>query len=425
MSMRKLTDRAAAKTQEFKDRVSEGADVNSMIPEIFAAAREGMDRSVGIRNIFDPSGEFDPSVLDDDASDVRSGEGHHRRDRAGNEVPGFPRMHGACPFMEVRRDPACALRGGQDSSIPVSKPPYRARPFDVQIIGGIVLSEGRIAEMKTGEGKTIVATTCYLSVIEGNQVHVVTVNDYLVKRDRDWTFPFFHAMGLTAGAIHPHHMQPPQLKKAIYFCDVVYGTTAEFGFDYLRDNMKLSVAEQVQRKRQVAIVDEVDSSLIDEARTPLIISGPAHEHAPRYEMADRLAKHLMQKQVEWDAADRKVQACLVEISGLEGDIRNSREKDRVPKLKSDLESRKADLPKLEEARDQFRQFYEVELDKKRATLTHEGIAEAQKEAGLGSFYVGENIDLPHLMEQSIRAHTVYQRDRDYIIRARTTASCRS
>ena len=270
--------------------------------------------------------------------------------------------------------------------------------------------------MKTGEGKTIVAPlACYLSVIEGNQVHVVTVNDYLVKRDRDWTFPFFHAMGLTAGAIHPHHMQPPQLKKAIYFCDVVYGTTAEFGFDYLRDNMKLSVAEQVQRKRQVAIVDEVDSSLIDEARTPLIISGPAHEHAPRYEMADRLAKHLMQKQVEWDAADRKVQACLVEISGLEGDIRNSREKDRVPKLKSDLESRKADLPKLEEARDQFRQFYEVELDKKRATLTHEGIAEAQKEAGLGSFYVGENIDLPHLMEQSIRAHTVYQRDRDYIV----------
>ena len=416
-AMIKLTDpELRAKTQEFKDRVSDGADVNAMIPEIFAVAREGMDRSVGIRNIFDPSGEFDPSVLDDSSrslyDQVKATIDATEPETKSRDFLGCTEPVPSWKFVDIPP----ALYEAVRKLHPVSKPPFRARPFDVQIIGGIVLSEGQIAEMKTGEGKTIVAPlACYLSVIEGNQVHVVTVNDYLVKRDRDWTFPFFHAMGLTAGAIHPQHMQPPQLKKAIYFCDVVYGTTAEFGFDYLRDNMKLSVAEQVQRKRQVAIVDEVDSSLIDEARTPLIISGPAHEHAPRYEMADRLAKHLMQKQVKWDAADTKVQSCLVSISGLEGDIRNSRDKDKIPHLKSDLDSRKAELPQLEEARDQFRQFYEVELDKKRATLTHEGIAEAQKEAGLGSFYVGENIDLPHLMEQSIRAHTVYQRDRDYIV----------
>ena len=416
-AMRQLTDpELRSKTQEFKDRVSNGEDVNAMIPEIFAAAREGMDRSVGIRNIFDPAGDFDPAVLDDSAralyDQVKATIDATEPETKSRDFLGCTEPVPSWKFVEIPPPLYEAVR----ELHPVSKPPYRARPFDVQIIGGIVLSEGRIAEMKTGEGKTIVAPlACYLSVIEGNQVHVVTVNDYLVQRDRDWTFPFFHAMGLTAGAIHPNHMQPPQLKKAIYFCDVVYGTTAEFGFDYLRDNMKLSVAEQVQRKRQVAIVDEVDSSLIDEARTPLIISGPAHEHAPRYEMADRLAKHLMQKQVEWDAADAKVQACLVDISGLEGDIRNVREKDRIPQLKADLENRKSELPQLEEARDKYRQFYEVELDKKRATLTHEGIAEAQKEAGLGSFYVGENIDLPHLMEQSIRAHTVYQRDRDYIV----------
>src|SRR6185295_9701577 len=113
----------------------------------------------------------------------------------------------------------------------------------------------------------------YLAAIEGLKIHVVTVNDYLVQRDRDWTFPFFRALGLTVGAIHPMHMQPEPVKREMYRCDFVYGTTSEFGFDYLRDNMKRSVDQQVQKTRQFAIVDEVDSILIDEARTPLIISG--------------------------------------------------------------------------------------------------------------------------------------------------------
>jgi len=212
---------------------------------------------------------------------------------------------------------------------PQSKPPFRARPFDVQLVGAVVLYEGRIAEMKTGEGKTIVAPlSCYLAAIEGKQVHVVTVNDYLVQRDRDWTFPFFRMLGMTVGAIHPQHMQHPQLKQMAYHCDVVYGTTAEFGFDYLRDNMKMSTQEQVQKHRQIAIVDEVDSTLIDEARTPLIISGLAHDDKPRYELADKLARHLLEKQKPWEKLDQEVQSCLVTISGLEGDIRNALDKTR-------------------------------------------------------------------------------------------------
>jgi preprotein translocase subunit SecA len=280
----------------------------------------------------------------------------------------------------------------------------------------VVLYEGRIAEMKTGEGKTIVAPlSCYLAAIEGKQVHVVTVNDYLVQRDRDWTFPFFRMLGLTVGAIHPQHMQHPQLKQLAYHCDVVYGTTAEFGFDYLRDNMKMTPQEQVQKRRQIAIVDEVDSTLIDEARTPLIISGLAHDDQPRYELADNLAKHLLEKQKPWEKLDQEVQSCLVKISGLEGDIRNAMDKSTIPALKERMAVAKKDLPELEQNRDQYTQFYEIELDKKRATLTHEGVAEAQKEANIGSFYVGENMDVPHLLEQSIRAHTVYQRDRDYMV----------
>ena len=415
--MRALDDAALrAKTDEFRKRVQDGEQAVDMIPEVFAVAREAMDRAVGIRNIFDPAQHFDPSVLPADVQGLYA-ETRSAMDAAEAKKPtadclGCTADVPAWQWMDIPNAIYEAVRGLH----PKSKPPFRARPFDVQIIGGIVLSEGRIAEMKTGEGKTIVAPlACYLAAIESKQVHVVTVNDYLVQRDRDWTFPFFRALGLTVGAIHPQHMMPPQLKQIMYHCDVVYGTTSEFGFDYLRDNMKMSMAEQVQRRRQVAIVDEVDSTLIDEARTPLIISGPAHDHQPRYELADKLARHLINLQRPWTAADEKVQSCLLEISSLEGDIRNARDKADVPGMKTRLDAAKARLPELEAARDAHRSCYEVELDKKRATLTHEGIAEAQKESGLGSFYVGENIDMPHLLEQAIRAHAVYQRDRDYIV----------
>ncbi|MGP1309596.1 MAG: preprotein translocase subunit SecA, partial [Phycisphaerales bacterium] len=188
-----------------------------------------------------------------------------------------------------------------------------------------------------------------------------------------------------------------------------------FGFDYLRDNMKRSVDQQVQRRREFAIVDEVDSTLIDEARTPLIISGPAHEDQPRYEMADRLARHLVEKNRPWSEADEKVEACKRRIKGLEGDIRNARDRGAVPDMQRKLKEAQAELPGLEKARDRFTQYFEVEMDRKQAHLTHSGVTEAQKVADIGSFYVGENIDVPHLLENSLRAHAVYQRDRDYVV----------
>ena len=418
--MRSLSDAELRdRTAEFRRRVKEeGAVGYDLIPEAFAVAREAMDRSVGIRNIFNPEAGFDPDTLPTEARTMydavkaeidRTDDAPPEGEFLGCEEP-IP----AWRFVEIPPDLYQAVR----ELHPTSRPPFRARPFDVQLIGGTVLSEGRIAEMKTGEGKTIVAPlACYLACIEEKQVHVVTVNDYLVQRDRDWTFPFFHALGLTVGAIHPFHMQPADRKKAMYECDVVYGTTAEFGFDYLRDNMKLRAEDQVQKRREFAVVDEVDSILIDEARTPLIISGPAHSVRPRYELADGLARHLVEGQRDWTTADEKVQSCEVRISGLEGDIRNARDKAALPGLKAELEAAREELPRLESAREKHVQFFEVELDKKQASLTHEGITEAQRKAGVGSFYVGENIDLPHLLEQALRAHVVYVGDRDYVVAA--------
>src|SRR5437899_8288773 len=155
------------------------------------------------------------------------------------------------------------------------------RPFDVQLIGGMVLHEGKIAEMKTGEGKTLVATLpAYLDRLTGRGVHIVTVNDYLARRDAEWMGPIYRALGLTVGVI-VHDLDDAE-RRAAYGADITYGTNNEFGFDYLRDNMKYDLADCVQRGHHFAIVDEVDSILIDQARTPLIISGPAEESTDKY-----------------------------------------------------------------------------------------------------------------------------------------------
>ncbi|MFI4897746.1 MAG: hypothetical protein ACIARR_07965, partial [Phycisphaerales bacterium JB059] len=431
--MRVLTDeQLRGKLEELRRRHDEGARSDELQIEAFAVAREAMDRHVGIRNIFNPEHGFDPSVLSE------SGQKLYAETKAA--------MDARAPLVAKTVVPELRPEGGEEDAedtvlgspeaipgwvvtpIPVelyeevrglypeSRPPFRARPFDVQLIGGMVLGQGKIAEMKTGEGKTIVAPLAtYMASIERQQVHVVTVNDYLVQRDRDWTFPFFHWLGLTVGAIHPMHMQPEEIKRFMYRCDVVYGTTSEFGFDYLRDNMKRSVEQQVQRKRQFAIVDEVDSTLIDEARTPLIISGMAHDDAPRYDLADRLAKDLVEKQRPWQEVEDRVTATKERIKGLEGDIRQTREKYQVPRMQQELDELKAKLPELERERDQHTQYYELEPDRKQAHLTHEGITEAQRVAGVGSFYVDENMDIPHLLEQSLRAYAVYTRDKDYIV----------
>ncbi|MGP1347514.1 MAG: preprotein translocase subunit SecA [Phycisphaerales bacterium] len=418
-AMRRLSDdQLRAKTQEFRDRIAGGASPEQVMPEVFAVAREAMDRAVGIRNIFNPKHReafavsklpealqqrYHALIAEMDAAEPRQPTG----DLLGNESaqPGWVWMDIPHEFYDAVREIYTR-----------SRPPFRARPFDVQLIGGIVLFEGKIAEMKTGEGKTIVAPLAsYLACCQGLQVHVVTVNDYLVQRDRDWVFPFFRALGLTVGAIHPQHMQGEDAKRNMYLCDVVYGTTAEFGFDFLRDNMKRSVDQQVQRGRRFAIVDEVDSILIDEARTPLIITGPAHQDQPRYDLADKLARHLVQKNRPWDDMDRKVEQCKMRIKGTEGDIRNARDKSQVPALQERLKQYRDELVRLEAQRDEHTRYFEVDKDKKQATLTHHGVSEAQKIADVGSFYVGGNIDLPHLTEQALRAHVVFEKDRDYVI----------
>ena len=416
-SIRTLTDaQLLARTAEFRQRISGGEQPIALMPDMLATAREAMDRAVGIRNIFNPATGFDPSCLLPDAQNL-----FHQTKALMDATPAEPPqglfLGGKEPIPSwIFIDIPNALYDAVRVVYSQSKPPFRARPFDVQIIGGVVLSEGQIAEMKTGEGKTIVGPlACYLNSCESKQVHVVTVNDYLVQRDRDWTFPFFRALGLTVGAIHPQHMQTQDEKSAAYRCDVLYGTTAEFGFDYLRDNMKTRAEDQVQRSRDFAIVDEVDSILIDEARTPLIISGMADRQRPRYELANTIAMKLAEAQKPWTAADEKVQACRVEMSSLEGDIRNARDKTTIPQMRKAMQEARARLPQLEAKRDQFKQFFEVELDKKKAVLTHEGIGEAQRIANIGSFYVGENMDMPHLLEQSLRAHVVYQLDRDYVV----------
>ncbi|MEM8757547.1 MAG: hypothetical protein AAGF47_07175, partial [Planctomycetota bacterium] len=379
-SIRPLTDaQLLEKTTEFRDRLADGGDEDQIMIEALAVAREAMDRNVGIRKIFSDEHGFDASRLPDSVRGLFD-KTKAAIDAAEARQPADDLLGGTEPipawvWTEIPNELYDAVR----ELYPESRPPFRARPFDVQLIGAMVLSQGKISEMKTGEGKTIVAPlAAYWAALRQMKVHVVTVNDYLVQRDRDWTFPFFRGVGLTVGAIHPQHMQPEQVKRDMYLCDIVYGTTSEFGFDYLRDNMKRRVEQQVQRRRDLAIVDEVDSVLIDEARTPLIISGQAHDQQPRYDMANQLARHLRDKQSPWQEQEDKVQALQERIKGLEGDIRQARDKSGVPELQKQLAEAKKQLPGIELERDQHVQYYETVPERKQVHLTHDGIAEAQR-----------------------------------------------
>ncbi|HEY1838544.1 MAG TPA: DEAD/DEAH box helicase, partial [Rhizomicrobium sp.] len=258
------------------------------------------------------------------------------------------------------------------------------RHFDVQLMGGIVLHEGRIAEMKTGEGKTLVATLAvYLNALAGEGVHVVTVNDYLASRDADWMGQIYRFLGLTVGCI-VHGLDDDQRKQA-YACDVTYGTNNEFGFDYLRDNMKYSRETMVQRPHSYAIVDEVDSILVDEARTPLIISGPTDDQTEVYRSVDALIPHLK--------------------SGEPG------EKQLAPR--NPLSPRDKPAP-----------TGDFELDEKQRTVTlteagNEKMVELLREAGLletGDLYDIENINMVHHVNQALKAHKLFQKDKDYIVK---------
>ncbi|MFL5103866.1 MAG: DEAD/DEAH box helicase, partial [Xanthobacteraceae bacterium] len=235
------------------------------------------------------------------------------------------------------------------------------RHFDVQLIGGIILHEGKISEMKTGEGKTLVATLpVYLNALAARGVHVVTVNDYLARRDAEWMGQIYNFLGLTVGVI-VHGLDDEERKKA-YDCDVTYGTNNELGFDYLRDNMKYRIEDMVQRGHVYAIVDEVDSILIDEARTPLIISGPLDDRSDFYNTSDTFIPTLDKSDYEVDEKQRTVNLSEAGMSKMEQALRDAK------LLKSD------------------------------------------------SLYDVENVSVVHHVNQALRAHKLFQRDKDYIVR---------
>ncbi len=278
--MMKLTDsELQAKTAEFKERLSRGESLDSLLPEAFAVVRETSRRVLGLR------------------------------------------------------------------------------PFDVQLVGGIVLHQGKIAEMKTGEGKTLVATMpVYLNALTGRGVHVVTVNDYLARRDSEWMGKIYKFLGLSVGCI-VHGMDDSERKKA-YLCDVTYGTNNEFGFDYLRDNMKFRLEDMVQRELHYAIVDEVDSILIDEARTPLIISGPSEKSTELYYRINRI----------------------------------------IPKLSRGV-------------------HFNIDEKAHAVTLTEEGVAKVEDLLGVENLYDPKHIDLLHHVYQALKAHYLFKRDVHYVVKS--------
>ncbi|MBT3220226.1 MAG: preprotein translocase subunit SecA, partial [Proteobacteria bacterium] len=241
-----------------------------------------------------------------------------------------------------------------------SKRTLKLRPYDCQLVGGVVLHQGKIAEMKTGEGKTLVATMpLYLNALLEKGAHLVTVNDYLASRDAEWMGPIYNMLGMDVGVIlSKEQRQSPVLKQAAYGCDITYGTNNEFGFDYLRDNMKFSLAEYVQRGHQYAIIDEVDSILIDEARTPLIISGPMNADTNLYSAVDRV----------------------------------------IPLLQNEV-------------------HFIIDEKHKNVTLTDEGIQRVEERLGVDNLYDLHNMEVLHHVSQSLKAHHVFKRDRDYVVRS--------
>src|SRR5579885_3551559 len=244
------------------------------------------------------------------------------------------------------------------------------RHFDVQLIGGIVLHRGKIAEMKTGEGKTLVATLpVYLNALEGKGVHVVTVNDYLARRDSEWMGRIYKALGMSVGVI-VHDLDDME-RRAAYAADITYGTNNEFGFDYLRDNMKFRLADCVQRGHHYAIIDEVDSILIDEARTPLIISGPSEESTDKYYKINRIIPRLVRGEV---------------IEGKE------------PGQKYTTGD------------------YTVDEKFRSVALTEEGSLKVEKLLGLSNMYDAVNMEINHHVQQALKAHVLFQRDRDYVVK---------
>ncbi|NIA06398.1 MAG: preprotein translocase subunit SecA [Actinobacteria bacterium] len=279
------------------------------------------------------------------------------------------------------------------------------RQFNVQLSAGLALHDNKIAEEATGEGKTIACyPAIYLECLLGKKVHVVTVNDYLVKRDRDFAAPIFELLGLTVGAIQANmDASEADERKAQYNCDITYGTNSEFGFDYLRDNMKMSAEAQAQGPLDFAIIDEVDSILIDEARTPLIISGPAYDDVRVYKAANDVAKHLLSLQ---DQAIRECQQKVKNITDASGPAAAALLKFKHnPRL---LNEEEAELIGL-------KQYLVVERDRHSAKMTEDGQRVAEEQIGLGPFSQASQGHWIHRVNTALRAHEVYKKEQHYIV----------
>ena len=336
----KLNDRnLAAKTIEFKERLKNGENLEDIKVEAFAVSQEACDRRLGILNVFDPQYEFDFSKL----SEARQKEARATKELLVNGTLEWEIYLSADFYAEIRE------------LYPESVKPFRMMPFPVQIIGGLILHEGAIAEMATGEGKTLAAACpVYLNALSGDGVHVVTVNDYLAGRDAKNMGRVYKFLGLQVGLI-VHGLNNEQ-RRTSYNSDVVYGTNNEFGFDYLRDNMAIQKEDLVQRVLNFCIVDEVDSILIDEARTPLIISGAAEDATDKYRKTN----------------------------------------DMVKRLKKDED-------------------YTVDEKNKNVQLTEKGVNHIESILGIKGLY-GEHADWVHYILQSIKAHNIFVKDVDYIVR---------
>ncbi len=332
----------AAKSDAFRAQLAEGKTLDDLLVEAFAVCREAADRRLGMLNILNPDFGFDLASLSAEARALAE----EARGKLGEGTPHHELHFPASFYAEIR-----ALH-------PESRFPFRYRPFDVQLIGGIVLHDGRIAEMKTGEGKTVVATLpVYLNGLSGKGVHVVTVNDYLARRDAETMSKVYRFLGLSVGVIV--HGLDSAARRENYAADVTYGTNNEFGFDYLRDNMAHDIMECVQRELNYAIVDEVDSILIDEARTPLIISGPADASNDKYLKANEVVRHL-----------------------------------------------KRDT------------HYTLEEKDKHVSLTEEGVNVCEDKLGIENLYGDLNVEWVHHVQQALKAHTLFKKDVDYVVRDR-------
>ncbi len=303
------------------------------------------------------------------------------------------------------------------------------RHFDVQLVGGDVLYEGKIAEMATGEGKTLVATlAAYLVHVTGRKIHIVTVNDYLAKRDAEWMTPVYEALGLTVGAIQADMDTVGQERKDQYLCDITYGTNNEFGFDYLRDNMKISMEQMAQGPLEYAIIDEVDSILIDEARTPLIISGPAFDDVTRYKKAEAACRQLLSLQAGYDRLKKQIDTAERAIANAKGELSKAKEaKDntRIENAQKAIEKNEKDLGRANAALDRELEgtekqieestlYYNVDYERKSVTLMEMGDKKAEKLLGL-NLHSYQSEQWRHRMEQALRAHLVFEKEKSYVV----------